>query len=92
MRAMKRMKSATTVNMHEAKSNLSQLVEKAMNGEPIVIARAGKPVARIVALDAPAPARRKRLGFLAGQVAVPSAAVFNALGSDEIAAMFGGDK
>ncbi len=79
-----------TVNMHEAKTNLSRLVEKAVQGESVVIAKAGKPMVRIVAIDAPVPAKRKRIGFLAGQVTVPDAQAFNDLGRDEIAAMFGG--
>jgi prevent-host-death family protein len=81
-----------TVNMHEAKTNLSRLVEKAVQGESVVIAKAGKPMVRIIAIDAPVPAKRKRIGFLAGQITVPDAQVFNELGKDEIAAMFGGDE
>ena len=81
-----------TVNMHEAKTNLSRLVEKAVQGESVVIAKAGKPMVRIIAIDAPVPAKRKRIGFLAGQVTVPDAQAFNDLGRDEIAAMFGGDE
>lgn len=81
-----------TVNMHEAKTNLSRLVEKVVQGESVVIAKAGKPMVRIIAIDAPAPAKKKRIGFLAGQVTVPDAQVFNDLGKDEIASMFGGDE
>jgi prevent-host-death family protein len=81
-----------TVNMHEAKTNLSRLVEKAAQGESVVIAKAGKPMVRIIAIDAPVQAKRKRIGFLAGQVTVPDAQTFNNLGNDEIAAMFGGDE
>lgn len=81
-----------TVNMHEAKTNLSRLVEKAAQGESVVIAKAGKPMVRIIAIDAPAPAKKKRIGFLAGQVTVPDARIFNDMGKDEIAAMFGGDE
>ena len=54
-----------TVNMHEAKTHLSRLVVAA-NGEPFIIARAGKPVVKVVALDAPTPAKR-RVGFLVGE-------------------------
>ncbi|SEB17948.1 MAG: type II toxin-antitoxin system prevent-host-death family antitoxin [Paraburkholderia sp.] len=81
-----------TVNMHEAKTNLSRLVEKAAQGESVVIAKAGKPMVRIVSVDTPVPARKKRIGFLAGQVTVPGAQAFNELGSEEIATMFGGDE
>jgi prevent-host-death family protein len=55
-----------TVNMHEAKTHLSRLVEEAAAGEDIVIARAGKPLVRLVAFSAPAGPRK--LGLLAGQV------------------------
>lgn len=74
-----------TVNMHEAKTQLSRLVERAANGEPFVIARAGKPLVKVSALEA--PARPQRLGFLAGEIAVPDD--FDRMGGHEIAALFG---
>jgi prevent-host-death family protein len=74
-----------TVNMHEAKTQLSKLVDGAVKGEPFVIARAGKPLVRVSALDA--PAEPQRLGFLAGEVAVPDD--FDRMGAAEIAALFG---
>ena len=74
-----------TVNIHEAKTHLSRLVERAAKGEPFVIAKAGKPLVKVAALDAP-PAPQ-RLGFLAGEIAVPED--FNRMGEAEIAAMFG---
>lgn len=55
-----------TVNMHEAKTHLSRLVEEAAAGEDIVIARAGKPLVRLVAVNATAGPRS--LGALAGKV------------------------
>ena len=56
-----------TVNMHEAKTHLSRLVEAASKGEPFVIARAGKPLVKVVALEE-APAREQQLfGFLKGR-------------------------
>jgi len=76
------------VNMHEAKTHLSRLVEKAAQGEPFVIARAGKPLVKVVAIDAPASPRR--LGFLAGEIAVPDD--FNQMGASEVAALFGLDE
>ena len=51
--------------MHEAKTTLSQLVEQAENGEEVLIARAGKPVARIVALHS---SGRRQLGQWKGKV------------------------
>jgi prevent-host-death family protein len=59
----------TTVNIHAAKTNLSKLVDQAAAGEEIVIARAGKPVARLVALDQ-AP-KKRRLGGLKGKMRLP---------------------
>ena len=70
-----------TVNMHEAKTHLSRLVEAAANGEPFIIARAGKPVVKVIAVDAPAPAAR-RTGFLAGEISVPQD--FDRMGADAI--------
>jgi prevent-host-death family protein len=53
------------VNIHEAKTNLLRLVEQAAKGREFVIAKAGKPMLRVVPIEAP-PVRRT-LGFLAGQ-------------------------
>ena len=77
-----------TVNIHEAKTQLSRLVDAAARGEGFVIARAGKPLVKVLPLDAPAAGERKRLGFLAGQVSVPDD--FDRMGAEEIAALFGG--
>lgn len=59
-----------TVNIHEAKTHLSKLVDQANAGQEIVIARAGKPVARLI----PAGRRqtRRSLGALAGRFSVPA--------------------
>ena len=57
--------SILTVNIHEAKTNLSRLVDQAAKGREFVIAKAGKPMVRVVPLEAP-PAIRT-LGFLAGR-------------------------
>ena len=81
-----------TVNMHEAKTHLSRLVEKAAQGEPFIIAKAGKPMVRVVAIDAPEKKPLSRLGFLKGQITVPEdRAAFKAIGAEEIDAMFYGD-
>jgi len=58
-----------TVNIHEAKTQLSKLVEEAANGEYFIIAKAGKPMVKVVAVDAPAVVNR--LGFLEGQFTLP---------------------
>ena len=75
------------MNVHEAKTHLSRLVEQAANGEPFVIAKAGKPMVKVVAVDAPEPVKQRRFGFLAGQVSVPED--FNTMFQEEILEMFG---
>lgn len=77
-----------TINIHEAKTHLSRLVEKASRGESFVIAKSGKPMVKVVPLDAPAPEHRRRLGFLLGVTQVPDD--FDHLGQAEIEALFGG--
>lgn len=78
-----------TVNIHEAKTHLSRLIEKAAKGESFIIAKAGKPLVKVVALDAPMPGEIKRTGFMAGQLTVPDD--FDHMGKKEIEAMFGGE-
>ena len=74
-----------TVNMHEAKTHLSKLVEGAVNGEPFIIARAGKPLVKVVLIEAEAP---RRTGFLKGQIDIPQD--FDTMFGAEIQAMFEG--
>jgi prevent-host-death family protein len=76
-----------TVNIHEAKTHLSRLVDAAAKGEPFVIAKSGKPLVKVTALDAPAAGKTRRLGFMAGQIAVPDD--FDRMGGDEIERLFG---
>jgi prevent-host-death family protein len=57
-------------NVHAAKTHLSRLVERAAGGEEIIIAKAGKPMARLVPLDKSAPLDRP-LGRLAGKIRIP---------------------
>jgi prevent-host-death family protein len=78
-----------TYNIHEAKTHLSRLIERAASGEAFVIAKAGKPMVKVVAIDAVEAPRRKRTGFLAGRIKVP--ADFDDMGAAEIDAMFGGE-
>jgi len=71
-----------TVNIHEAKTHLSRLLEQVAGGEEIVIAKAGKAIARLVPLDA-AP-KKRQLGLLKGKLNVPDD--FDApLANDELA-------
>lgn len=75
-----------TVNIYEAKTRLSQLVDKAAAGEDVVVSRHGKPLVRITRLEE--PKRRVRFGFLAGQIQVPED--FDAPLPDDVMAAFEG--
>ena len=77
-----------TVNIHEAKTQLSKLVEEASKGESFIIAKAGKPMVKVTALSAPTGSQVRRLGFMAGQISVPDD--FDRMGRDQIEALFGG--
>jgi prevent-host-death family protein len=76
-----------TVNIHEAKTHLSQLVEKASKGESFIIAKAGKPLVKVMALDSLSSSQIRRFGFLAGEISVPED--FDTMGSEQIEALFG---
>jgi prevent-host-death family protein len=77
-----------TVNIHEAKTHLSRLVDAAAKGEPFMIAKAGKPLVKVVPIDAPAAPRR--LGFMRGQFTVPDD--FDTMDQEEIEKLFYGDE
>jgi prevent-host-death family protein len=79
-----------TINIHEAKTQLSKLVEEAVNGEPFVIAKAGKPMVKVTSLGTPSEKEIKRLGFLSGQISVPDD--FDRMGEAEIERIFSGGK
>jgi prevent-host-death family protein len=76
----------TTVNIHEAKTHLSQLIEKAIHGEPFIIAKAGKPLVKVTPVDAPAKGQARRIGFLKGQLKIPRN--FDRMASKEIEQLF----
>jgi prevent-host-death family protein len=78
------------VNIHEAKTHLSKLVEKAAAGEPFIIAKAGKPMVKVVAVDVPVEKKPQRIGFMKGQIKVP--ADFDTMMSKEIEEMFYGEE
>jgi prevent-host-death family protein len=77
-----------TVNIHEAKTHLSKLIAKAVNGEPFIIAKAGKPLVKVTSIDAPEPIKSRRLGFMEGQFSVPDD--FDTMFANEIEEMFCG--
>ena len=77
-----------TINIHDAKTHLSRLVERAAAGEPFIIAKSGKPMVKVSPLDSPSGGEIKRLGFLKGQIDVPQD--FDRMGEDEIEKLFKG--
>jgi prevent-host-death family protein len=76
----------TIVNLHEAKTHLSRLVDRASRGESFVIAKAGKPLVRVTAIEAPSVPQR--LGFLEGELRVPED--FDDMGREQIVEWFAG--
>lgn len=60
-----------TINIHQAKTHLSRLVEEAAEGKPFVIAKAGKPKVQVIRVDAPAAPVKRRLGFMKGMYSLP---------------------
>ena len=76
------------INIHEAKTQLSRLVERAAAGEPFIIAKSGKPIVKVTAIDAPAHAEQTRIGFLRGEFHTPDD--FDEMGRLEIEQMFSG--
>lgn len=77
---------AKTVNIHEAKTHLSRLVDEVAAGAEVIIAKAGRPMARLTSMTA--PIKKKRLGMLRGRIRI--AADFNAPLTDEVLGSFEG--
>lgn len=75
-----------TVNIHDAKTRLSKLVEQAARGEAFIIAKAGKPMVKVVPLNQAEKGTLSRLGFMTGEISVPDD--FDQMGGREIADMF----
>ncbi|MGE7470790.1 type II toxin-antitoxin system Phd/YefM family antitoxin [Bosea sp. NPDC003192] len=75
-----------TVNIHEAKTNLSRLVERVSKGESVVIAKAGKPMVKLVPLDEGELRLVRRIGFMDGEISVPDD--FDRMGAEEIVSLF----
>jgi prevent-host-death family protein len=72
------------VNIHEAKTHLSRLVEEAAKGKPFVIAKAGTPLVKVVPVEK--AAKPQRFGFMLGEFSIPDD--FDQMGAEEIAEMF----
>jgi prevent-host-death family protein len=77
-----------SVNIHEAKTHLSRLIAEAANGEPFIIAKAGKPMVKVVSIDAPTEKKQRRIGFMKGQFKIPDN--FDTMMQKEIEEMFYG--
>lgn len=78
-----------TINIHEAKTHLSRLVEQAADGESFIIAKAGKPMVKVVPLDTAESKPHRRLGFMEGEIEVPDD--FDRIDADEIQRLFEGE-
>lgn len=79
-----------TVNIHDAKTQLSKLVDQAANGEAFIIAKAGKPMVKVIPLEPAEAGTASRLGFMAGEFSVPDD--FDEMGSSELEELFTGRK
>lgn len=75
------------INIHEAKTHLSALVERAVSGEAFIIAKNGRPMVVVSPYVPPKP--KPRTGFLKDQIVIPDD--FDRMGDSEIAALFGAD-
>jgi prevent-host-death family protein len=79
-----------TINIQEAKTQLSRLVEEASRGESFIIAKAGKPMVKVTAFAESEHKKPRRLGFLKGKISVP--ADFDSMGAREIEKSFAGEE
>jgi antitoxin (DNA-binding transcriptional repressor) of toxin-antitoxin stability system len=79
-----------TVNIHDAKTQLSKLIAMAVKGQPFIIAKAGKPLVKVEAIQTEVPQRQSRLGGLVGKMKLPDD--FDTMFNDDIAEMFYGKK
>lgn len=75
------------VDIHEAQTQLFRLIDQAVKGDSFIIAKAGKPLAKVIRLDDPSAGQIRRLGFMERQIAVPND--FDSMGSREIEQLFG---
>ena len=83
-------KALKVVNIHQAKTHLSRLVEEAASGESFIIAKAGKPMVKVIRLEAEPEKPKRRLGFLKGKFEVPDD--FDTMFDKEIEEMFDGEE
>jgi len=80
-----------TINIHEAKTHLSRLVEEAAQGKTFIIAKAGKPMVKVVPLgEESEPNTVRRIGFMSGEISVPDD--FDRMGADLLPGLFAGEE
>jgi prevent-host-death family protein len=77
-----------TINIHEAKTHLSRLVEEAAKGDVFIIAKAGKPLVKVLPLASGDLQGSRRIGFMAGEIEVPDD--FDTLGGLLVESLFEG--
>jgi prevent-host-death family protein len=77
------------VNIHEAKTHLSRLVDQAAKGEAFIIAKAGHPMVKVVPIEPGEAGTAQRLGFMAGEIDVPDD--FDHMGESELERLFSGE-
>lgn len=78
------------VNIHQAKTNLSRLIEKAVNGEDFIIAKAGKPLVKVTRIDHVESPQVGRVGFMKDKIRVPED--FDRMAEGDIADLFAGQR
>ncbi len=79
-----------TINIHEAKTQLSRLVEEAAQGKSFIIAKAGKPMVKVSSLSEEEKKGVRKTGFMAGEILIPDD--FDSMGKEEIMVLFEGKK
>ena len=79
-----------SINIHEAKTHLSRLVEDAAHGKAFIIAKAGKPMVKVIPFSAEELQATRRLGFMTGEIRVPDD--FNHMDAGLIVALFEGQE
>jgi antitoxin (DNA-binding transcriptional repressor) of toxin-antitoxin stability system len=78
------------VDIHDAQTCLLRLVDGAAKGEPFIVAKAGRPLVKVTAIDASSGEGKRRLGFMMGLIAVPDD--FDQMGHKEIEHFFEGSQ
>lgn len=78
-----------TINIHEAKTHLSRLIEQAAGGDAFIIAKAGRPMVKVSSLEGGTPKPPQRIGFMKGQFSVPDD--FDTMDAEAIRRLFEGE-